>query len=1263
MKLTILIIFFELIILYTRCQNDQNTKNNSVEESQNQIEPQENVDFTRSEQIRVTFNFASIIANTTITQGSKILVMDAINSSGLLIQNLLKVNPRPNPIKIKEDYQMAFTKEENSSLDDLILNTDLFIYVSWYEDNSTTIAKSAAYFIDRYPIIGRIFVNHAQLNAENQRYQNNQLIKIFVHELTHILVFSRPIYVDWINPQTNKPYGQNIYQMLQTSIIDGQKFTVLTTPKSQEQFQSHYKCVDILGSPLEQVTSKSHFPQQVLRDELMDSNIVKLAADMTQFTMAVYKDSNFYTDVNENLFTYSGWGYHEGCQYFSYVNNTQTIIYQQLNLITPKLMDSKCDPAGYGKYNTKYLLNDKNGFESSTQTYCSLFKTDETKFSGEKFSNQSKCFSSSLKVNTVFSPFFSEYKNTRCYKTTCMESGSLLLNTSFNQTFQCDFPGQMIYIQDGQLWGYINCPSNFQIICGKKLFCKDDCSLKGFCLKGICVCRQGYGGLDCNTDLKQNEVIYEKNVVKECPDNTYLNPNNVCMDDCVEGYYKKGKICLKCFSKCSECIGPAANQCKKCNMQYHLSHGECLEKKLCSQIEQQMQNCQVCAGEICTSCLSGHFLRDSACIKCSSNCLECFKETDFCLSCQSGFILQQNKCIPPSQGIKGCTLQDQNTPSICLQCQNNYFLDLNNKCIFCKEGYYYDHQKQTCQKCNNNCKSCINQPDICTSCFSNYFFNLKNNVCVMLENPQKSRILNPINSNPLLLGENDFFYYQQQASENCHFSCQICSSSEYDSCLVCASNRIFTSSLVDYKNFCICPPGTSDYGAFGCFNDNIMEQVQFAFITVAVLSIAQFTFSAFFERGSLMSLFTLIDYFQSISFLRFINKMYYTNLDDVFRMLQFTNIFNIQVLFERHKKYDDFSVNSKFLLEKKTFKFFQDSLILVVILFSFQLAYLVLSAKKFNQQKSVKDMAQRFMIFLNIFAVQEMALNIILNIQFSSVEKISIIQIVFGIIFMKLIIIQTIYFIILQLKQDIKYLNKGDKYDVSIKIPQIPVSIFNLQLQPVYNKGIQIKQPSIQEFCKNESTKQGISSEQRQTLIKELYKNESTQQGLSSDKEIINLEQNSQNLINQQNQQQNPKNSIFKRQKLQYLICYFAFTLLKIIYPILLSLQSISADVLLICVGGVFIFKLIVACIMARKSNKKTLCYIFFKQIQFLAIIGFYITLIKLDNKITSTVLSASLGVLTYVDSVIYTITKLVEMIYKGVKHFIKNKKIFHNQQ
>ncbi|KAL4446463.1 hypothetical protein ABPG74_001204 [Tetrahymena malaccensis] len=1167
--------------------------------------------------------------------------MNAVDSSGLLIQNLLKVNPRPNPIKIKEHYHMCFTQEENSQLDDIIHNTDLFVYISWFEDNSTTIAKSATCFVDRYPIVGRIFVNHAKINGESKKYSNDQLIKIFTHELTHILAFSRPIYVNWINPQTNKPYGQLVNKKLENSMVDGQKFTVLTTPKSQEQFQSHYKCVDILGTPLEQVMSKSHFPQQVMRDELMDSNIVKLAADMTQFTMSIYKDSNFYTNVNENLFTYTGWGYHSGCQYFTYVNNTQTMIYQQLNLITPKLMDSQCDPAGYGKYNTKYLLNDKNGFESSTQTYCSLYKSHNAeKYSGEEFSNQSKCYSSSLKVNTVPSPFFSEYKNTRCFQTTCLESGSLLLRTSFNQTFQCDFPGQKIDVKDEKISGYIKCPNNFEIFCGKKLFCQDGCGLKGFCLKGVCVCRDGYGGLDCNTDLKQNQVIYEKNIVKECPDNTYLNPNNVCMSDCVEGYYKNGKICEKCYSKCSACKGPAENECTKCNMQYHLQKGVCLEKQICSQKIQQKQNCQVCAGTICTSCLSGYFLQDRVCIKCSSNCLECIKETDFCLSCQSGYILQQNKCIAINQGIKGCASFDQNNPSICLQCQDSYYLDSNDSCVFCDQGYYYDHQKQACQKCSSNCKSCINQSHICTSCFSNYFFNLKNHVCVMLENPQKSRILNSINTNPLLLGENDFFYYQEQASENCHFSCQVCSSSEYDSCLVCNSNRIFTSSLVDYKNFCICPPGSSDYGIFGCFNDYVIDQVKFAFITVSVLSIAQFTFSAFFERGSLMSLFTLIDYFQSVSFLRFVNKMYYANLDDLFRILQFTNILNIQVLFENDQKYDDFSVNSKFLFEKKTFKFFQDSLILVVIMCTVQLAYLILSQMKFKKQKLVKDISQKLLIFLNIFAVQEMALNIILNIQFSSVDKISIIQIVFGIIFMNLIIIQTIHLLV-QLSKSNKYLITENKCDVSIQIPQIPASV-NLQQQPEQTKQIQIQ----------------LSSS------KEIYKNVSNQQAaMSSDQEINNLEQNQQNIAKQQNYQKPSKVSIINRYQLQYLISYFAIILLKIIYPILLTLQSRSADLVLTYVGGIFVFKLIVACILLRKYNKKTLFYIIFKQVQFLAILGLYITLIKLDNKITSTVLSASIGVLTYIDSAIYTISKLMAMIYKSIKHFIKHKKAIINSK
>ncbi|EAR97554.2 leishmanolysin family protein (macronuclear) [Tetrahymena thermophila SB210] len=1235
MRLTILIIFIKLVFFKISCEKDQNIKNNTQQHPQGSVQTKYNVDFTKSEPIRVTFNYASIISNTTITEQSKTLVMNAIDSSGLLIQNLLKVNPRPNPIPIRTKYHMCFTKEENPSLQDQIPNTDLFVFISWFEDNSTTIAKSAACFVDRYPIIGRIFVNHAKINGENKRYSNDQLIKIFVHELTHILAFSRPIYVDWINPQTNEAYGQIINKKLEGSIIDDQKFTVLTTPKSKEQFQSHYKCVNILGLPLEQLMSKSHFPQQVMRDELMDSNIVKLAADMTQFTMAIYKDSNFYTEVNENLFTYSGWGYHQGCQYFTYVNNTQTKIYQQLNLMTPKLMDSKCDPAGYGKYNTLYLLNEKNGFQQSTQTYCSLFQKQDLNHSGEEFSNQSKCYSSSLQVNTVFSPFFSEYKNTRCFKTTCLDSGSLLLRTSFNQTFQCDFPGQKIDVQDGQIQGYIVCPDNFQIYCGKKLFCKDGCSLNGFCLKGICVCKQGFGGLDCSTKLQQNQMIFQKNIINECPENTYLNPNNVCMSDCVEGYYKSGKTCQKCSSKCSECKGPPANQCTKCNMQYHLQNGDCIEKKICSQKIQEQENCQVCAGTICTSCLSGYLLQDRVCKKCSSNCLECFKETDFCLSCKSGFVLSQNKCIQP---IKGCKQQDQNNPSACLQCQDDYFLDSNNTCVFCGEGYFYDYQKQACQKCSSNCKSCINYPDTCTSCFSNYFFNLKNNACIMLQNPQSSRILNSINSSPFILGENDFFYYQEQASENCHFSCQVCSSSEYDSCLVCSSNRIFTQSIVDYKNFCICPPGSSDYGVFGCFNDYVLDQVKFFFITIAVISIAQFAFSAFFERGSLISLFTLIDYFQSISFLRFINKMYYANLDDLFRILQFTNIFNIQVLFERNQKYDDFSVNSKFLFEKKTFRFFQDSLILVVIMSAIQLTYLILSVKIFKQQKTMKDIAQKCMIILNIFAVQEMALNVILNIQFSSVDQISIIQIVFGIIFMNLVIIQTVHFITLLSKQN-KYLSKDNKCDVSIQIPKIPASVLSLHIEPEQNKDTQMKQNS----------------------IKDINQNGSNQQVASSDQEIN--EQNQQNVIKQQNYQKNPKKSFIDKFQLQYLISYFAFILLKIAYPILLTLQSKSSDQVLIYIGGIFIFKLIVACIILRKYNKKTLCYIIFKQIQFLAIIGLYITLIKLDNKITSTVLSASIGVLTYIDSAIYIISKLITTIYKSTKHFIKHKKMMLNQK
>ncbi|KAL4487115.1 hypothetical protein ABPG72_001567 [Tetrahymena utriculariae] len=134
----------------------------------------------------------------------------------------------------------------------------------------------------------------------------------------------------------------------------------------------------------------------------------------------------------------------------------------------------------------------------------------------------------------------------------------------------------------------------------------------------------------------------------------------------------------------------------------------------------------------------------SQCSQCKYNECVCQSYND-CDSCKSGFFFNENTelCQECPEGCAICCQRESLTEYICSQCQRDYTLvggicintlgckqliPNTNKCLSCIDGYYLD-QSSKCQKCHDNCRTCLTKYD-CITCNSVYSNVPAGNICV-----------------------------------------------------------------------------------------------------------------------------------------------------------------------------------------------------------------------------------------------------------------------------------------------------------------------------------------------------------------------------------------------------------------------------------------------------------------------------------------------------------------------------------------------------
>ncbi|KAL4436291.1 hypothetical protein ABPG74_015882 [Tetrahymena malaccensis] len=142
--------------------------------------------------------------------------------------------------------------------------------------------------------------------------------------------------------------------------------------------------------------------------------------------------------------------------------------------------------------------------------------------------------------------------------------------------------------------------------------------------------------------------------------------------------------------------------------------GKLWDLSQCSTCYKNSNLCYCQAYNICDSCISGYFLNKNTqtCQQCPQNCAICCQReslTEYiCSQCNQDYTLVGGVCIY----TLGCKQLIPNTDK-CLQCLDGYYLDQNSKC----------------QKCHQNCKTCLTEFD-CITCNSNISNVSNGNICI-----------------------------------------------------------------------------------------------------------------------------------------------------------------------------------------------------------------------------------------------------------------------------------------------------------------------------------------------------------------------------------------------------------------------------------------------------------------------------------------------------------------------------------------------------
>ena len=575
---------------------------------------------------------------------------------------------------------------------------------------------------------------------------------IVLHEFTHILGFDIYLFFNFFK---NIILKRDTYNIARHYINSKRVISVA---------EKYFNCNKVIGIELEErdfETAGSHWESRILLGDYMNSMIYKEEQVISEFTLALLEDIGFY---KANYYTggLMRYGKNKGCKFLndqcvtnneinSNFENEFFDYFSQNGVNTPSCSSGRQSrtynilweynskiTTKYQYYNHKYLgglptadycpvshshpkeeeinshyvghcSNKGSGeygsliahYNTDTNTISYYKSNDLESILGEKYSDNSFCYLSSLVKNTKSNyEFYSKTVRAVCFETFC---SSKSLTVKINEDYiVCPRAGGKINVTNYE--GYLLCP-DYNLICSGTVLCNDlfDCVEKGSTIK-----KDGY--------KYDYEIKTSQNIAK-AGDEEADNLNNYELSD--NG--KCPKYCKLCFEN---------RKCLECKNNYVFVR----------KVDEETIKC-VSSNDLSV----GYYKVGELYYECIDNCDTC-SDGYTCNSCNEKAIYLFNKCI---QKIENC--QEYNEDGTCKICEENYaFIGEDRlKCINRASLYSYysidngfsyyecsgkgENQIKYCNKCH------YNESLICDECIKNYYLENKTNECIpfMLESKRE----------------------------------------------------------------------------------------------------------------------------------------------------------------------------------------------------------------------------------------------------------------------------------------------------------------------------------------------------------------------------------------------------------------------------------------------------------------------------------------------------------------------------------------------
>ncbi|OWZ20164.1 Leishmanolysin-like peptidase [Phytophthora megakarya] len=398
-----------------------------------------------------------------------------------------------------------------------VANADYLLHVTARPTSGAVIAWALPCNLDQFgrPISGQANFSPSRLNPSAPGDSRTEQVGTALHEMTHALVFSQRLFVNFRQPRNGVLWGYGNV-VTQTKGTGGIFVSKIITPQVVEQTKQHFNCFDWADAGLElengdkgSSSFSSHWEKRVVMNEYM-SAISSYDPVYSALTLALFADSGWY-EVSFSQAQPLPWGYHEGCgmakSRCSQWSDRYICSESAQNSCTADFnVKGYCNVASYSSSipaGFQYFKDPSVGGRDTYADYCPFyrgFNNGDCRGIGrtatlidsnnrmEEVGLSSKCFQSSL------SRYSSDTADLRpaCYKVLKCSSTSLTLSIGGVEV-QCPVEGGELKVNGFK--GKIICPPSTQLC----QLLEDKCSGNGVLLaSGICQCFPGHVGDDCS---------------------------------------------------------------------------------------------------------------------------------------------------------------------------------------------------------------------------------------------------------------------------------------------------------------------------------------------------------------------------------------------------------------------------------------------------------------------------------------------------------------------------------------------------------------------------------------------------------------------------------------------------------------------------------------------------------------------------------------------------------------------------------------------